>query len=351
MRIWLSAGTFSIVTLLTLNFISPFEGIFFATTAVFAQPNPNPNPLDINQSPAPKQLPELNYPQEVEVLTRLGETAQQENRTEDLQAITQRLREIAAEEIEIEVWFALGEAYEVVQLAKESAQAYQRWFEQARDSLEPETQRKWLQRIAKLYLNSFQYPASAQVYEDLLSKLQIQPSINAEVVQTLQQLAYIYDQMQQPDNAVRVKQNLLEIYQSQKQVEKVAALKIALAQDYLTLNQAETASQYYQEAFQSAWELEQLDDAKDALEQLGQLYALYDELDYALEVYQELLKVQQHSYSYYGLMMTYDKMGKILLQQGDRTEALGVYQQALALARSLNHRESYFNEQVEILLN
>lgn len=291
----------------------------------------------------------LDLVSEIEALARVGEVAWPANRSQDLQIITQRLKTISAREnLSAEALNALAQAYEAMYLPQPAAQTYQRFLAQNRTKLEPQEQQALLKKIGDLYLAGFYYEEAAQAYEEFLTQVQsFQPTL--EITQAWQQLVYIYEQSQQPENALRAKQQLLALYEQQQQQARIAPLKIAIAQDYATLDQAETASQYYQEAFNLAWELQQLNHAEEALKSLGALYSRYEEFDYALQVYEELLKVQQWSYDYYGLMTTYDLMGKILGQQGNLQQARVIYEQALEVAAALNYRENYFRRQIEAL--
>jgi tetratricopeptide (TPR) repeat protein len=284
---------------------------------------------------------------EIEALARVGQVAWENNRTEDLQIIRQRLDTIAAQENLTPAQLqALAQAYGGMQIPQSAAQTYRRFLAQADPDLS--TQQTLLQKIAELHLAGFHYPEAAQAYTEWLG-LQAVVNPTPDTIGVWEQLAYIYDQSQQPEQAIAAKEELLTYYQGQGQDRKVAELQIAIAQDYQTLNQAETASQYYQAAFNTAWELQQFDDAEAALDSLAGLYYRYGELDYALQVYEELLKVQQNSYDYYGLMNTYDRMGTILAQQGETPKALAIYEKALEVARSLNYRQGYFQEQIEFL--
>lgn len=284
---------------------------------------------------------------EIEELARVGQIAWQNDRTQDLQVIRRRLDAIATQaDLTSPQLQALAQAYEGMEIPQSAAETYRRFLAQA--SPDAPTQQTLLQQIAELHLAGFHYTEAVQAYTEWLA-LQAVVKPTPATVEVWEQLAYIYDQDQQPQQAITAKEELLAYYLEQGQDRKVAQLQIAIAQDYQTLNQAETASQYYQQAFETAWELQQFEYAEIALDSLADLYYRYGELDYALQVYQELLKVQQNSYDYYGLMNTYDRMGAILTQQGNTPEALTTYEKALEVARSLNYRQSYFQEQIESL--
>jgi tetratricopeptide (TPR) repeat protein len=124
-------------------------------------------------------------------------------------------------------------------------------------------------------------------------------------------------------------------------------LKIAIATDYEALNQPDPASQNYQDAYKLAWALRQWAYASEALQKLAALYHSHNQSNSALQVYDVLIKTQQQSYNFYGLMNTYDKMGQIYLEQKKYSQALDVFQRGMQLAKSLRYQENYFAEQLE----
>jgi tetratricopeptide (TPR) repeat protein len=69
------------------------------------------------------------------------------------------------------------------------------------------------------------------------------------------------------------------------------------------------------------------------------------------EIYQKLLKVEQQSYNYYGLMKVYEAIGQIYQEAKQYPPALRAYQQALTLARSLKYEdgEDYFVNQIQTI--
>ncbi|NEQ86619.1 MAG: tetratricopeptide repeat protein, partial [Moorea sp. SIO2I5] len=165
----------------------------------------------------------------------------------------------------------------------------------------------------------------------------------------LQELAYIYDQDQQPDQALPKKQQLVDIYLNQGNDTQIPALKIAIASDYNSLNQPEKASQTYQEAYSLAWSLQQFAHASEALQPLAQLYLTSKQPEFALQVYEVLLQVEQKSYNYYGLMNTYDKIGQVYLDMNNYPQALAAFQKGLDLAESLQYREAYFVNKIQLV--
>lgn len=289
---------------------------------------------------------ELGPIEEVTALGRVGEMAWRENRKEDVQLITQRLETIQKESAKNSALLtALGKAYQQIRVPKLAVVVYQEILTNAEASRDIEAQQSALETIGTLHLAWFDYTAAAETYERLL-ELARSHSDSFNEVNYLQQLSYIYTQLSEPENAVKVKETLLQEYQNTENFEQLAALKIAIADDYKAINDPEKASQSYQEAFALAWKEELFSQASEALQKLGDLYREYEQPEYALQVYQELVKVHQQAYNYYGLMNTYDQMGQIYLVQQDYSQALIVFEKGLEIAQSLSYQEAYFDSQI-----
>ncbi|AOY83093.2 tetratricopeptide repeat protein [Moorena producens JHB] len=297
---------------------------------------------------------------EVQTLGRVGGVAWNENNKQSVQLITARLEEIqqeneAEDSINLPLLKALGKAYEQIRLPGQALTVYEQILADARNQGDMAAVEATLKTMGELHMAWFDYPKAAETYEELLAQVQtdvplepLRERINEEVAY-LQQLAYIYDQDQQPDQALPKKQQLVDIYLNQGNDTQIPALKIAIASDYNSLNQPEKASQTYQEAYSLAWSLQQFAHASEALQPLAQLYLTSKQPEFALQVYEVLLQVEQQSYNYYGLMNTYDNIGQIYLDMNNYPQALAAFQKGLDLAESLQHREAYFVNQIQLV--
>ncbi len=318
----------------------------------------------------------LGTVEEVQALGRIGDIAWTNNQKADLQIITQRLQTIRAETLgkpirknekrplgtadvpatvtdvtpeNAELLQALGQAYQLIRLPGEAVEIYQLILADARQRQDAATEQATLKTIAQAHMSWFDYPKAAAAYEELLVVASQKGDRVSEVVY-LQQLAYIYDKVKQPENSLKFKQQLLQNYLTDPQAaNQIPAIKIAIADDYQALNppNPDAASQNYQEAYNLAWTLQQFASASEALKKLGDLYRNYKKPEFALQVYQVLLQVDQQSYNYYNLMNTYDQMGQIYLERGDMEQAKTAFQQGLELAKSLKYQENYFVTQIE----
>ncbi len=291
----------------------------------------------------------LSPVEEVQALGRVGEIAWQRMRKYDSQIIGVRLQEIQREAedkklLNLELLQALGTAYQQVQLAEAAAKVYQQILAQQRQRGDTGSQEETLTTLAQQQMAWMDYAKAAVTYEELLA-LATSQGDSVKQFNYLQQLIFVYDKAKQPDNALRTKLKLLQTYQSADP--RIPALIVAIGSDYEALNKPNEASQNYQQAYELARVSQQFAYASDALRKLAALYRSHNQPQSALQVYDVLLKIEQQTYNYYGLMDAYDLMGQIYLEQKQYPQALAAFQQGLALAQSLQYQENYFNTQIE----
>ncbi|MDJ0731868.1 MAG: hypothetical protein QNJ33_17950 [Crocosphaera sp.] len=289
--------------------------------------------------------------EEVNALGRVGEIAWNKTRTEDVQIISKRiveLQQLSEQEdpLSPEFLIALANAYAKLHSLDNSIIVYQKVLNYARENDSPFTEKEALQGLGRLYLSKFDYVNAAVIYEELLDIAQVEQNTYEEGLY-LQALAEIYTASLQPNNSADIKQRLVDSYLAHEKIEFVPPLKIEIGQDYEALDQPELASQNYQEAYDLAWSLQLFGAAAEALTRLANLYSEYEQEDYALQIYQRLIQVEQLSYNYYGLMRVYDKIGKIYLKNKQYEPALSAFQEGLILARSLNHNQEHFLAQIQ----
>jgi tetratricopeptide (TPR) repeat protein len=283
---------------------------------------------------------------ETEALGRVGAVAWNRTRTEDVRIITQRLREIQQQaEVENtlqgELLNALATSYEQLHSLDDILSMYKKLLETARATGNLTTQESLLSKIGQVYLSRFDYSQAAPIYEELLKMAQGRGDSLQEGIY-LQKLAQIYSEALQPQNAVKIKESLVDNYLKTQKVKAIPDLKILIGIDYEALKELEKASQNYQEAYSLAWALQQYGISGEALKKLGELYQKNQQEDYALQIFQELIKVEQKGYNYYGLMNTYDKIGDIYTNKKNYSEAMSAFQKGLELARSIGYQENYF---------
>jgi tetratricopeptide (TPR) repeat protein len=289
---------------------------------------------------------------ELEGLARVGAIAWGQNSKENVFYITQRLDKIQKEtkkNPDPDTLEALGFAYRQVRAPKQAIETYNKLLTDLRSANNQEAELKTLQTLAELYLSYFDYQKAAESYEQLLAL----PTVKGLAsVNYLQQLAYIYKQSKQYDKSVEVRNKLVEIYQTQNDPLQVTTLKLAIAADYQAQakdnpNLLPEVYQRYEDAYQTAWKLQQYTRASEALEKLMGLYRTQGKIDEALEIGLILLQSQRLAVNAYGMMNAFDQVGLIYLQRNSYPQALEAFQKGLQIAKMLNFKEDYFSKQVE----
>lgn len=290
--------------------------------------------------------------EEIESLTRVGAIAWENSRNQDINYLTERLILLETEntrengQINPELIFLFAEAYEAVHNLDKSIEVYQQILALSRQKEDAKNIKIALDKLGTFYLAKFNYYEAEPIYKELLTIARAEENYLEEGIY-LRKLAEINGATANPKNSVVYKKKLAENYLADQQLQLLADLNISIADDYKALDQPEEASKYYQEAFALAWSLQQFATAGDALKKLGRLYQDYKQNEYALQIYQELIKIEQQSYNLYGLMNTYDSIGQIYLQENNYPLALQWFQKALEIAYSLQYKIDYFNGQIE----
>lgn len=291
----------------------------------------------------------LGYLAETGALGRVGAIAWTENERYQVQVITQRLDAISQQlkaSNDLQLLTALASAFEQVRVPKSALAVYNQIL-----ALQPQgsaAAEETLQTVAELHLSWFDYPQAIASYNQLLNIAKAKSDRPGELAY-LQQLVYIYDQSKQRQQAVETKQQLLEIYQQEKLLTEVPRLYLAIASDYEVLGQLEQAFAAYQQAYTSAWSLQQFFQAGDALRKLVALYNSQGQIEEALQASQILLQADEQAVNVYGMMNTYDQIGQINIKRGNYPEALIAFQNGLDLAKQLQYQEDYFTQQIDLV--
>ncbi|MGV2828338.1 tetratricopeptide repeat protein [Myxosarcina sp. GI1(2024)] len=304
--------------------------------------------------------------EEVAALGRIGNLAWQQNRGLDTRAIAKRLAEIrtnaaAEDKLNLPLLKQLGMAYQQVRYLDRAIEIYQQIVVNARQTDALTRVNENLQILAELYLDLFDYPQAAEVYQELLVRRdsgvssELRDAVISPITQLnpddeviyLTKLATIYDRIPQIEKAIEIKHRLAKRYLQVENIENLSAVYLAIARDYKELNNYSEASNYYQQAYNLATNARQLASAIEILAELAHLYRQEGRLEEAIATYKRQIELQQQAYDYYGWMETCDLLGKIYWDLKNYSQAQTFYRQGLELARTLNYRVGYFTEQLE----
>jgi tetratricopeptide (TPR) repeat protein len=295
---------------------------------------------------------------EVQALSRVGALAWNQNDRQEIEYITQRLRAIQkqvlspkATSVELQVLQVLGEAYQNVRSLPDALGIYNQILAIVRQQNDATAELATLTTIAQLHLGWFDYPKAAATYEELFGLATAKGDRTGELTYT-QELAYIYQQNKQPQQAIDSLNKLVEMYTSQANVTQIPKLKLAIASNYESLAREnpsflQEAFNNYQQAYILSWESQQFVVASDALKKVIALYRSQGQIDEALQASQILMETQAKTSNYYGLMEAYDQIGQIYLEKKDYPQAVSAFQRGLQLAQQLKHEEAYFTQQIK----
>ena len=293
----------------------------------------------------------LGFQEEVEALGRVGAIAWSENQRQQLQIITQRLLEIQQQTqiqpVDLKLLNTLGYAFQQVRQPNSAIATYEQILATTRRSKDTLATQATLRTLAELNLSWFDYPKATAAYQELLNYATSQGDRQSTITY-LQQLDYIYEKAKQYQQAVAVKQKLFALYQNDPQLSlSLPTLRGAIARNYQALGQSQAAFDNYQQAYTSAWSLQQYASSADALRQMISLYRSLGQIDAALQTSQILLQAEQRAANLYGMMTAYDQIGQLYLSLANFTEALSAFQNGLQLANQLKYQETYFSQQIQ----
>lgn len=298
---------------------------------------------------------------EVEALSRVGEIAWNQSDRQQLYYITQRLNAIQKQaqpktaknqaNVDLELLQALGVAYQKVRSPKPAIAVYNQVLAVVRQQKDTTAEIATLKTLGGLHLGWFNYPQAATTYEELLSLATAQGERQDELTY-LKQLAYIYQQSQQPQKSIEILSKLAEIYSQDNYQLELPGVQLAIATNYEILAKDNPALlpeafKNYQAAYLTAWQLQQYVRAAEALQKIIPLYRSQGQIDAAIETSNILLQTEAKAVNYYGMMQAYDHIGQLYLANQDYPQALTAFQYGLELARQLKHQEAYFTQQIE----
>ncbi|AFY39271.1 TPR repeat-containing protein [[Leptolyngbya] sp. PCC 7376] len=275
---------------------------------------------------------------EIEHLGEIGAIAWENNRVEDARVITRRLDDIQEQDFPEDetLLIPLAEAY---QLLRDSGPAIALYRTHVETLDEPYKAEIW-RLIAQLAADWFDYEEALAAYDEI-------EALNALTIGDRERFSDLYETINLPTEALRVQRQLPQLYLQDLNYQAIAAIFLKIAKNYHRTAAYEDAITFNENAFALAWELKYLDMAETALDQLGKVYLSQDNVPFAMQVYEQLLIVQNESYNRYGMMDTYALLGELYEQSELYPSALVSWQQGLAIAKELNHNIDLFTTAIE----
>ncbi|MBD0267869.1 MAG: hypothetical protein ICV77_06190, partial [Cyanobacteria bacterium Co-bin8] len=294
----------------------------------------------------------LGLPQEIAAIQRVGGYAWEAGRTQEIQLLTAQLRRVrqqveAATPLDQRLLVEIATGFEILGEPNDAIALYRQLANLAVTAGNTVLYQAYLEKIAALESDWFQFAAAATTYRELYQLVQGQVApLSAPYLQ--REIANL-EQAQQFEQATVVQQELLDLYQAGQVLEVVPELQRATAQNFQTAGNLEAASRYYQAAYTNAITLEQFEVASQVIDELALVYRTLGRLDDVLYLYQQRLLVNRQVYDAYTIMENFDQLGQLYEEMDQPTEAVAAFQEGLILAAHLGHRQNYFTEQIRRL--
>ncbi|MBE9155496.1 hypothetical protein IQ265_01380 [Nodosilinea sp. LEGE 06152] len=291
----------------------------------------------------------LGVERELAAIDRVGEWLRDSTATQDLQLYALRLDEIRADLVlpqDRELLERLADTYVVLGAIDAAADIRRELADATRLAGGEADYRRQLEILAALRADWFYFPEAAEAYGELVTLNQVELNPDDERRYLILQAENL-EQAQDFAGAIALQQRLLVLYQSDENLwPQIAPLQQRVAQNYLALGDVATAARQYQVAYTNAIDLDQLEVATNAINDLADVYKGLGRWADVGYLYEQLLVVAQQSNSAFTMMVAYDELGQVHEQLGTTSSALAAYREGLVLARVLGTRQAYFEAQI-----
>ena len=296
----------------------------------------------------------LGVDAELAAMQRLAPRLRDRNATESLQLLSLRLEVVqaalaAADSLTPERQLLLADTYRQLGNAPAAIALHQNLADQAQAAGNLRQYQTQLETVADLEARQFAFAAAATAYGDLADLAQTAENQRDET-RYLKARIHNLEQGQRLEPALEAQQRLLALYTAdESQWPLIPPLQHQMAQNYRGLGNLDTASRSYQAAYINAIDQDQFNVAAEAIRELADLYKTLERWADVRYLYEQLILVEQQAFSAYGLMDAFDQLGQLYEIIDDPEAALEAYREGLILARHLNHRQDYFEMQIDRL--
>lgn len=297
----------------------------------------------------------LGVERELMAIRRVAQWMRDRASTQELQLIAARLRQIQqdldhtqptdqARLTELaESYAILGEVDDASVIRRALADAAL----VAGDTAEAQAQ---LETLANLQALWFHFDAAAATYGDLIELAQSSLGRDTES-RYLEAQSQNLEQAQEFAAAIVAQERLLAIYNENERFwPLVPSLQQAVAENHIALGNVSEASRYLQSAYTNALAQRQLNVAAVSIRALADLYTALERWQDVRYLYEQLLLVERQANNAFGLMAAFDSLGQLYEQLNEPEAALAAYREGLVMAKSLDHRQAYFEAQIARLV-
>ncbi len=297
----------------------------------------------------------LGVEEELQSIRRVAQWLHDRTATQELQLLAARLREIQADldpsiSADKTRLIDLAEIYALLGEVEDAANIRRALANQALAAGNEEEFQNQLEILAGLQAAWFYFDDAAATYGELLAMAQLEPGRETEI-RYLKAQIYNLEQAQEFEAAINAQQRLLTIYNGAAPFwPQVARLQHNIAENHRALGNLSESSRYFRSAYTNALTQLQLNVAADSIRSLAAIYNSLENQEDVRYLYEQLILVERTASNAFGLMEAFDALGQLHEQLGEPEQALQAYQEALVMARSLDHREDYFEAQIARLM-
>lgn len=296
----------------------------------------------------------FGYVEELKAIQRVGLRAWENARTQEVQLLTLRLRQIQTallEQVPLNnpLLEEVAASFEILRDIDSAIAVYEALVVRAGLANALTERQRLLENLARLQETWFRFDVASKTYQSLLSTLGNQGD-SLKRVQYLQGAIRNYQDAGQLPQALDYQRRLLAHYEATGQITSIPALLLAIARNHRTLEDLTQARTYYLLTHSTALAQRQSDIARDAVQDLADIYLSLGRPDDVSYLYQQQLALERVSYDAYGLMQTFDQLGQFYIDQGEPETAILAYREALVLSNHLSYRTAYFKYRLQRLL-
>ncbi|MEL6385539.1 MAG: hypothetical protein AAFQ89_24380, partial [Cyanobacteria bacterium J06626_18] len=244
----------------------------------------------------------LGYEAEIQAMQRVGLRAWEDSRSQETQLLTLRLRQIQTEllnqePLDIPLLESVAATFEVLRDIDSAIAVYETLIVRAAQAGDQEERQRLLENLANLQESWFRFEVAGETYQSLLVANSGKDPVKQ--VQYLQGAIRNYQDAGELRTTVGLQRRLLAQYQTTSTVQPIPALLLAIARNYRDLEDLPQARTYYLTAHSTAFGQNQTNIAREAVEDLTEIYTVLERPNDVLYLYQQQIALDRLSYNGY----------------------------------------------------
>ena len=295
----------------------------------------------------------LGYAEEIQAMQRVGLRVWEDSRTQETQLFTLRLRQIQAdllsqELLRISLLEEIAAMFEILRDVDSAIALYETLVVKAAQVNNQAERQRLLENLANLQESWFRFEVAGKTYQSLIVANGTGDPLKQ--VQYLQGAIRNYQGAGQLDTAIGYQRRLLAQYEATGTIQPIPTLMLAIARNYRDLDELEQARTYYLTTYSTALGQNQSDIAREAVQDLADVYLALERTDDVLYLYEQRIALERISYNGYGIMQVFEQLGQLYETEEDPDAAISAYREGLVIANHLGHREAYFSYKLLQLL-